>query len=254
MTARIHIGTSGWHYPHWKDRFYPPDLPASQHLAYYAKHFDIVELNNTFYRLPSESAVLGWKKGSPAHFSFAVKGSRFLTHMKKLKDAEAGVERFFSRVDLLGSKFGPVLFQLPPHWTSDEDRLRSFLEILPRSHRYAFEFRDPSWNNPGILKLLERFRAAYCIFDLAGFQSPLALTADFTYLRLHGPGGRYQGSYDDSKLQTWAERLAGWDLRAAYVFFDNDQAAYAVENALRLRSLVRASPRNHRLKQARVIM
>jgi uncharacterized protein YecE (DUF72 family) len=237
VTARVHIGTSGWHYAHWKGRFYPPDLPASRHLAYYAEHFDVVELNNTFYRLPAESAVLGWKNGSPAHFLFAVKGSRFLTHMKKLKDAETGLERFFSRVDLLGSKLGWVLFQLPPNWSCDRGRLRSFLEALPRRHRYAFEFRDASWNNAEISRLLERFGAAYCIFDLAGFQSPLTLTANFTYIRLHGPGGRYQGSYDDSALRLWNERIAEWNLREAYVFFDNDQAAYAVDNALRLRKL-----------------
>jgi uncharacterized protein YecE (DUF72 family) len=126
LTARIHIGTSGWHYAHWKDRFCPSGLPASQRLEFYTKHFDIVELNNTFYKLPTEAAVLGWKNGSPPHFRFAVKGSRFLTHMKKLKDAETGLERFFSRVDLLGSKLGPILFQLPLNWNSDEGRLRSF--------------------------------------------------------------------------------------------------------------------------------
>ena len=159
--------------------------------------------------------------------------------MKKLKDPETGLDRFFSRVDLLGSKLGPILFQLPPNWRSDEDRLRSFLEALPRCHRYAFEFRDASWNNAEISRLLERFGAAYCIFDLAGFQSPLTLTADFTYIRLHGPGGRYQGSYNDSTLRLWCERIAEWNLRETYVFFDNDQAAYAVDNALRLRTLVR---------------
>ena len=233
------MGTSGWHYAHWKGRFYPADVRAADRLSYYAEHFDIVELNNTFYRLPTETAVLRWKEASPPDFHFAVKGSRYLTHMKKLKDPSLGLERFFSRVDLLGSKLGPVLFQLPPHWEVDENRLHVFLEGLPRGNRYAFEFRDPSWNTKSVYKLLARFQAAYCIFDLAGFQSPLELTTDFTYLRLHGPGRRYEGSYDDSTLRSWAKRLREWDLTAAYVFFDNDQAAYAPRNAIRLQSLLR---------------
>jgi uncharacterized protein YecE (DUF72 family) len=237
-TKQIHVGTSGWHYAHWKGRFYPPDLREPEHLGYYAKHFDIVELNNTFYKLPTEAAVSRWRDSSPSKFRFAVKGSRFLTHMKKLKEPSLGLERFFSRIDLLGSKLGPILFQLPPRWEIDEDRLRGFLEALPRGNRYAFEFRDPSWNTESVYKLLARFHAAYCIFDLAGFQSPLKLTANFTYIRLHGPGGRYEGSYEDSKLRFWAKCLQEWDLSAAYVFFDNDQAAYAVENATRLRSLL----------------
>jgi uncharacterized protein YecE (DUF72 family) len=158
--------------------------------------------------------------------------------LKKLKDPAPGLERFFSRIDLLGNKLGPVLFQLPPRWKVDEDRLCGFLEALPRGHRYAFEFRDPSWNIKGVYKLLARFNAAYCIFDLAGFQSPLEITADFTYIRLHGPGGRYQGSYQDSELKSWVGRVHEWDLKDAYIFFDNDQAAYAVENARRLKSLV----------------
>jgi uncharacterized protein YecE (DUF72 family) len=238
VTKRIQVGTSGWHYTHWKGRFYPADVRAADRLNYYAERFDIVELNNTFYRLPTETAVLRWKETSPPDFHFAVKGSRYLTHMKKLKDPSLGLERFFSPVDLLGSKLGPVLFQLPPHWEVDENRLHVFLEALPPGNRYAFEFRDPSWNTKSVYKLLARFQAAYCIFDLAGFQSPLELTTDFTYLRLHGPGRRYEGSYDDSTLRSWAKRLRGWDLTSAYVFFDNDQAAYAPQNAIRLQSLL----------------
>jgi uncharacterized protein YecE (DUF72 family) len=241
LTKSIQVGTSGWHYGHWKVRFYPPDLREPERLGFYAKHFDIVELNNTFYRLPTEAAVLRWRDTSPPNFRFAVKGSRFLTHMKKLKDPALGLERFFARIDLLGSKLGPILFQLPPHWTIDEDRLRGFLEALPPGNRYAFEFRNASWNTESVYKLLARFRAAYCIFDLAGFQSPFKLTADFTYIRLHGPGGRYEGSYEDAKLRSWANYLREWDLANAYVFFDNDQAAYAVENATRLITLLGAA-------------
>ncbi|MBV8842408.1 MAG: DUF72 domain-containing protein [Bryobacterales bacterium] len=241
MSTDIHIGTSGWHYGHWKGPFYPPDLPLSKRFEYYTQHFDIVELNNTFYRLPTEDAVTQWKESSPAQFRFAVKGSRFLTHMKKLKDPAMGLERFFSRIDLLGRKLGPVLFQLPPHWAIDEDRLREFLQALPRAHRYAFEFRDPTWNTVAIYKLLEKFSVAYCIFDLAGFQSPLQVTADFIYIRLHGPRGKYQGSYSDNALNAWLRRLHEWKSEAAYVFFDNDQQGFAVKNALRLKELAGAA-------------
>jgi uncharacterized protein YecE (DUF72 family) len=240
MSGKIHIGTSGWHYPHWKARFYPPNLRAGQLLDFYAARFDIVELNNTFYRLPAETAVKNWRDSSPPGFRFAVKGSRYLTHMKKLKDPALGLERFFARVDLLGPKLGPILFQLPPNWDLNVERFGEFLKALPTEHRYAFEFRNPGWNVPEIEELLRKFHAAYCIFDLAGYQSPLTVTTNLTYVRLHGPGEKYQGSYLDSTLQSWAARLREWNLDEAYVFFDNDQAAYAIDNALQLKELMGA--------------
>ena len=238
--CEVRIGTSGWHYKHWVGPFYPPKWPASKMLAYYFERFDTVEINNSFYRLPPESAVTGWREATPPGFCFAVKGSRFLTHMKKLKDPAQGLERFFSRADLLGEKLGPVLFQLPPRWEVNLERLEAFLRALPPYHGYAFEFRNETWNVPVVYDLLRRYDAAYCAFDLAGFQSPVVVTANFTYVRLHGPGGKYQGSYSDEALRLWTERIAVWrrELRAVYVYFDNDQAGYAVENALRLREMV----------------
>lgn len=238
VASRIHIGTSGWHYPHWNGRFYPAGLPDRQKLQYYAARFEIVELNNTFYRLPTEAAVDGWREHSPADFRFAVKGSRFITHMIKLKSPAPALEKFFSRVDLLGRKMGPVLFQLPPRWEIDQERFAAFLEALPKGPRYAFEFRDPTWNHPAIEALLTKFRAAYCIYDLAGYQSPLTLTTDFTYIRLHGPGGKYQGKYSGEVLWQWANRLRAWGLNDSYVFFDNDQDAFAVQNAFELKELM----------------
>jgi uncharacterized protein YecE (DUF72 family) len=240
MAKRIHIGASGWVYKHWKGAFYPPDVRERDWLTFYARHFDVVELNNTFYRLPPESAVDAWRDTTPPKFRFAVKGSRFITHMKKLKDPELALERFFQRADLLGRKLGPVLFQLPPHWPPDEARLAAFLEALPKGHRYTFEFRHPGWNNPEIERLLRRHNAAVCIFHLAGFQSPLGHTADFTYVRLHGPGGKYQGSYSDADLKIWAGRLREWDLKDAWIFFDNDDSGHAPANAARLRELVQS--------------
>jgi uncharacterized protein YecE (DUF72 family) len=236
---QVHVGTSGWHYPHWKGPFYPEGIRDSEMLSYYAQLFNIVELNNTFYKLPDQNVVVHWRENSPKQFQFAVKGSRYLTHMKKLKDPVRGLERFFSRAELLGPKLGPILFQLPPHWSFDEARFSGFLDSLPSGHRYAFEFRDASWNNATSRKLLSRFNAAYCIFNLAGFQSPAWITADFTYIRLHGPNGRYQGSYRQSELRGWVKRLKEWSLNTAYVFFDNDQAAYAVKNALLFQTLIR---------------
>lgn len=210
-------------------------------LEFYAQHFDTVELNNTFYKLPEEHALLGWRKGTPKNFSFALKGSRYLTHMKKLKDPGAGIERFFERANLLGNKLGPIVFQLPPRWGVNAERLQDFLAALPRRRRYAFEFRDPSWNDPQVLSILRRHRAAYCIFHLAGFESPLEITADFTYIRLHGPGGKYQGSYSDAELYAWARRIRKWNLRASYIYFDNDQSGYAAKNALRLKQFLARS-------------
>jgi uncharacterized protein YecE (DUF72 family) len=235
----IHVGTSGWHYKHWIGPFYPPKTRAAEMLAYYAKHFDIVELNNTFYKLPTEEAVISWRDSTPPNFRFAMKGSRFLTHMKKLADTGRGIDRFFSCAELLDKKLGPIVFQLPPKWTVNVERLRDFLAALPRGHRYAFEFRNETWNDKAVLDVLRKFNAAYCIFELSGFRSPLEITADFTYIRLHGPDGAYQGSYDDRSLRAWARRLREWNLRESYVFFDNDQAGYAAINALRLKALLK---------------
>lgn len=238
--AAIHIGTSGWHYPHWRGPFYPEKLPAARMLDFYTQQFDTVELNNTFYRLPPENAVQNWREQTPKGFCFAVKGSRFLTHMKKLKDSGTGITRFFERVDPLRTKLGPVLFQLPPAWEVNAGRLEEFLAALPRRHRYAFELRNPTWHTPEVYGILRRHNAAFCIFEIAGFYSGIQLTANFTYLRLHGPGGAYQGSYQGETLEQWAAHIRKWrsDLRAVYVYFDNDQAAYAVENALTLKRLV----------------
>jgi uncharacterized protein YecE (DUF72 family) len=233
------IGTSGWHYKHWKGPFYPEKLPASKMLDWYTQHFDTVELNNTFYRLPTEKGVTEWRESTPSGFCFAAKGSRFLTHMKKLKDPVPGIANYFARVDLLGRKLGPIVFQLPPWWEADSGRLEEFLSALPKRHRYAFELRNPTWHNEEIYRILRRHNAAFCIYEIAGFHSEFVLTANFTYVRLHGPGGAYQGSYPDAKLKEWARRIHDWqkDLRATYVYFDNDQAGYAVQNALTLKRL-----------------
>ncbi len=239
--GEIWIGTSGWHYKHWGGNFYPARLPASGMLAHYIQSFDTVELNNTFYQLPAQTSLSAWRDFTPTHFHFAVKGSRFLTHMKKLKDSAEGLQRFLTAVEVLEPKLGPILFQLPPNWEVDAVRLAGFLALLPRYRRSVFEFRNPTWNTPQVYDLLTGHNAAYCIFDLAGYVSPLQVTADFAYLRLHGPGGKYQGSYGEAALEFWAGKISGWNktLRAVYVYFDNDDSGYAPVNALRLKELLK---------------
>jgi uncharacterized protein YecE (DUF72 family) len=220
--------------------FYPEKLPASKMLEFYSARFDTVELNNTFYRLPLESGLKNWRETTPRGFCFAAKGSRFLTHMKKLKDPEVGVGRYFELIDQLRPKLGPIVFQLPPFWEVDLERLEGFLRALPKRHRYAFEFRNATWHAEAVYRVLRKHKAAFCIFEIAGFASECHITADFTYVRLHGPEGAYQGSYTLARLDRWAKQIEEWKkrLRAIYIYFDNDQTAYAVQNALTLKSLV----------------
>ncbi|HKL62972.1 MAG TPA: DUF72 domain-containing protein, partial [Woeseiaceae bacterium] len=194
--GRARIGTSGWSYGHWEDAFYPEGLATGERLAFYARRFATVELNNSFYQLPAREQLEQWRDMVHDDFVFAVKASRYITHMKKLKDPAESLERFLGRVEALGSTLGPVLFQLPPRWHRDPDRLASFLRQLPGEHRYAFEFRDPSWHAGETYSALREAGAAFCIYNLAGEVSPKEITADFVYIRLHGPDGAYQGSYD----------------------------------------------------------
>ena len=240
LPGALWIGTSGWHYKHWIGTFYPERTPASKMLAHYCERFDTVELNNSFYHLPKKSSLENWRDSTPDGFCFAAKGSRFLTHMKKLNDAEQGLGRFLDAIEVLQHKLGPILFQLPPNWELDIERLTNFLALLPPHHRYAFEFRNATWNIRQTYDLLARYNIAYCIFHLAGLLSPIQVTANFTYIRLHGPGGKYQGSYSDDALSDWANQIQKWqrELKAVYVYFDNDQAGYAAANALRLRALL----------------
>jgi uncharacterized protein YecE (DUF72 family) len=208
-------------------------------LDYYAARFDTVEINSSFYRLPPPNGVENWRAGTPPGFCFSAKGSRFLTHMKKLKDPVPGIARYFERIDRLGEKLGCVVFQTPPWWELNAARLEEFLEALPAGHRFAFELRHPSWHTGEVYRMLRRHNAAFCIFEIAGFHSGIRVTADFTYVRLHGPGAAYQGSYTGDTLGRWADRIREWrrDLSDAYIYFDNDQAAYAVENAMALKQL-----------------
>jgi uncharacterized protein YecE (DUF72 family) len=245
MSAHLRIGTSGWHYKHWCGPFYAEKLSPAKMLEFYFQHFDTVEINNSFYKLPSADTFRCWRQSTPRGFCFAVKASRFITHMKKLKEPQNALENFLPRAEELKEKLGPILFQLPPQWTVNPERLEEFLTALPRRHQYAFEFREPSWHKDQIYEILRQHNAAFCIYELNRFQSPELVTANFVYIRLHGPGGPYQGSYSTGTLRAWARKIARWarTLTDIYVYFDNDQAAYAVENALQLKRLVERSPR-----------
>jgi len=234
------VGTSGYHYRHWRERFYPRSLPAREWLAYYAERFTTVELNNPFYRLPSEAAFRAWREQTPPGFRFAVKASRFITHLKRLRDAQAPVATFMQRARLLGEKLGPVLYQLPPSLQRDDQRLRDFLAVLPAGVEHVIEFRHSSWFDESALDLLRERGVGFCVADHPTAPAPFAITASFAYLRFHGSQGAYQGSYGDEDLRVWASRLrlVAPRLKAVYAYFNNDAYAAAVGDARRLRAML----------------
>ncbi|WP_162053155.1 DUF72 domain-containing protein [Pontibacter pamirensis] len=241
MEKQIHIGTSGWHYKHWMGTFYPPEIKQKGFTDYYTRFFKSVEINNSFYKLPSAETFAKWRASVPDDFLFAVKASRYITHMKKLKDPQESIARFFNNANALEEKLGPVLFQLPPGWSVNIDRLRDFLTLLPPYYKYTFEFRHHSWYAPEVLDLLRFFNVAFCIYELEWHNSPKEVTADFVYVRLHGPEGKYSGSYHDDALQYWAWQCLEWKNQGlqVYIYFDNDQNGYAAFNAMRLQEIVR---------------
>ncbi len=211
----MRIGTSGWHYKHWVGRYYPEKTSAAKMLGLYLRDFDTVEVNNSFYRLPKVETMRAWRDAVPGNFVFAVKASRYITHNLKLSNPQNALDKFLPVIEVLGEKLGPVLFQTPPKWRCNAERLEEFLELMPKHNRYAFEFREPSWMCADVFRLLRRHNAALCIYEIDGYHAPIELTADWTYVRLHGPGGRYQGSYSEEVLAGWAERLDGWRRRGS---------------------------------------
>ena len=240
-TPSIRVGCSGWQYGHWRGSFYPASLPQSRWLEYYAGQFDTVEVNNTFYRLPEAPTFAAWGRRVPRGFVFAVKASRYLTHMKKLKDPQEPLSRFFARARALNRALGPVLYQLPPHWKMDLGRLDAFLKALPRTRRHAIEFREPSWYSDEVFARLERHNVALCLHDMAGSASGTRAVGPFVYVRFHGPQ-KYSGRYSDDMLDDWAEWCAG-RARAGmpiYAYFNNDAGGHAPRDARRLRDAIEA--------------
>lgn len=236
----VFIGTSGWSYEHWKGNFYPDDLPSSDMLSSYMQLFDTVEINNSFYRLPTEHALEQWLKTVPEDFVFSIKASRFITHMKKLREPSATLPPFMERMRLLEPKLGPILFQLPSRWHLNLERLTVFLQSLDRQYRYTIECRDPGWFDDRVYAALAEHQVAWCIYDLNRKLSPLEVTTDFVYIRLHGPDEPYCGCYGDHALSEWAERISNWQAhgKQVYCYFDNDEAGYAPRNALALKRLL----------------
>jgi uncharacterized protein YecE (DUF72 family) len=236
----IHIGTSGWHYEGWSGIFYPVEMKERDYLSFYSTVFRTVEINSSFYHLPLKSTFARWKDAVPGDFIFAVKASRYITHQKKLKDSERPLSRFLENAEGLGNKLGIILFQLPPGWNFNPERLKEFIENLPAKHRYAFEFRDRSWINERTLKLLESHRIAFCIYDMSGYTTPKEVTSDQVYIRFHGSEGPYQGSYSDHTLQEWAIDILKWSGKGieVYCYFNNDRAGYAVKNTKRLMEII----------------
>lgn len=235
--ARYWVGTSGWSYANWQGPFYPPGLKRTDWLAHYAGQFRSVEINNSFYHLPRDAMLAGWVERTPEDFVFAVKAWRAITHYRHLRDCAEPLAVFLERIGALGGKCGPVLFQLPPRWHVDLDRLSDFLALLPADRRFAMEFRDPSWHVEPVYDMLRSRNVAFCPFELADLTAPRVVTADFTYVRLHGRQARYRGAYAGAALADWSAWLTGnlAEGRDAYVYFDNtDEADHAVRDACRL--------------------
>jgi uncharacterized protein YecE (DUF72 family) len=242
-SRRLWIGTSGWVYAHWRGVFYPQEMPTGKWLSYYADQFSTVELNNSFYRLPSEAAFRGWAEDAPLGFRFAVKASRYLPHMKKLREPQEPLERFLSRARLLGDKLGPVLYQLPPRWRCDLSRLQGFLACLPADLDHVLEFRDPSWINDQVFATLEAHSVGFCTISHPTLTCPIRPTSHTAYIRMHGAQTLYASCYSDEELLWWAAQIEDVLSKGheVYVYFNNDAYGYAVQNAQRLRELLQTA-------------
>lgn len=243
MPGSLYCGTSGWNYKHWREVFYPKELPQSKWLEHYARFFDTVEINNSFYRLPEKKTFQAWHDQAPQGFTFALKASRFLTHLKKLSDPEEPLERMLSHTEGLAEKHGPILYQLPPNWNVNLERLEHLLRLLPTHLRYAFEFRDPSWQTDAVYALLRRYNAAYCIMSSPDLPLHLVTTTDWSYIRMHNGGYYSEGSYTDDALAWWADNIVRLlDSGDVYIYFNNDYKGYAVANALKLKEIMSLPP------------
>ena len=240
VVAELFIGISGWSYDEWAGNFYPAEVPKSRWLEYYCHQFTTVEVNASFYRLPRESTFQKWRETTPDGFVFAVKASRYITHIKKLNEPAKSAELFLSRAKILGDKLGPVLFQLPPGLKVRLDRLEQILQSRPKDLRYCFEFRHTSWFCKEVYDLLRRYNTALCIADSPKFPLVIQRTADFSYFRLHGSPILYRSRYSSGELKAWAERIERYLDEGAdvYVYFDNTDEGHATTNALELASLL----------------
>jgi len=247
--AAARVGCSGWHYASWAGRYYDPSLPKSRWLETYARDFDTVELNNSFYRLPAAAQFSRWREAVPPDFLFAVKASRYLTHLKRLRDPEAPLDLLLSRASELGPTLGPILYQLPPRWVPEDERLRTFLDALPRDVRkgrsrvvlkHAVEFRDERGYQNAVVAMLRARKVALCVHDMRGSESPCVNTSDLVYVRFHGYGVKYGGSYPTAQLKSWAAWMQALlaDGIDVFAYFNNDVDGHAVRDARRLKSFL----------------
>ncbi len=244
--AQLRVGTSGWHYTHWKSVFYPPRSRPEEWLAFYATRFDTVEINNSFYRLPSRETFAAWGGKAPQGFVFAVKASRYVTHVKKLLAPGEALANLLDNAGGLGEKLGPVLFQLPPNWKRNPERLGELIAMLPGEGRYAFEFRDETWLHDDVYHVLESGNCALCISSSPSFPNARRVTADFAFLRFHGGTVLYGSKYSRRELEGWASFARGLldEGRDVYAYFNNDAFGFAVENAESFRDLLGYRPRS----------
>lgn len=239
--TQVHIGTSGWTYDGWRGPFYPADLPKKDWLSWYAEQFSSTEINGSFYRTPSLAAVAAWHEQTPEDFVFAWKASKFITHWKRLSEKSVNsIELMETRLKKLRRKIGPVLFQLPARFKADRERLASFLKLLPKRYRYAFEFRDKSWYEDSLLEVLGNRNVALCISDHVDAPAPWQVTADFVYVRGHGPTGEYHSRYPQPTLTKWHRIIGKWRRQRidVYCYFDNDQKSAAPKDARLLQEMV----------------
>lgn len=237
----LRIGTSGWSYHHWQGLFYPQNLPSGRWLEYYCQHFDTAELNSTFYHLPKPQTFTNWYQRTPENFLFSVKASRFISHILKLNGAREPLATFIDNALGLKEKLGPVLFQLPPNFTLDLERLEKFLKILPTDQRVAFEFRHESWFCSEVYKLLKKNNVALVFSDTPNYPLVFETTTDFVYIRLHGHEILYASKYSKNELRKWVAKIKTWleDGLDVYVYFDNDAEANAIRNATELKELLK---------------
>ncbi len=237
---RVWVGTSGWSYDHWRSVFYPEELPTSERLRFYCQRFNTVEVNSSFYHLPLETTFRRWGEATPDDFIFSVKGSRYVTHIKKMVDPKEAVDRLLGRAALLGSKLGPILWQVPPQLKRDDARLEGILRCLPSDLANVFEFRHKSWFCSDVHRLLERYDASFCCVSSPDLVTDLVTTGKAGYMRMHGEGGWYSSNYTQEQLELWAARISeGFsDCERSFVYFNNDANAYAVANAVQMRKLL----------------
>ena len=261
---KIHVGTSGWYYDHWKGAFYPESLSKNDYLDFYSGYFPTLEINHSFYQLPPGKLLIKLRDSVPDSFVFSVKATRYITYIKKLKDARTSMGPFLKRMDILGGKLGPILFQLPPQWSCNHERLNLFLKALPPGYRYAFEFRDASWFTPETYEMLSAHNAALSIYQVGLRTSPQIVTADFVYIRLYGSKMK-KGEYDPEVLSEWVGTLSELAERGKEIFcyFDGDETACAAREAVRLKTMIESrqqpsqghqAPRKSKAKPAKAAL